>query len=323
MAAPTAWQRGRTAVSTRTDQVSAWFSRTRERNVVVDIGMRLRERDQEAAGTIAGSAVAFRLFLFFVPTMLVVVALAGFLAGHLSADSVSSNVGVSGVMAKQIESAFSQPSTTRWVALLTGLLGMFSAGRSLAKTLVLAGALSWRVSPGEQKATMRVTGIVIGVMVSVGLCAVLVNRVRQRFGIAMAGASFFGAMGAYFLVWLALSLVLPRRTRDPGALLPGAALMGVAMAALQAVTQLYIPGKLDKASALYGSLGITIVTLGWFFIIGRFTVLSATINAVVFERLGSVSTLVFRLPILRALPKRSSHLAHWFGLDDDGGHTVD
>jgi membrane protein len=301
---------------TRFSAIQSWLDRNRGDRPVIDIGMRLHERDREAAGQIAGSAVAFRLFLFFVPTLLVLVAIAGFLAAHLSSRDVAETTGVSGALADQIELAFSQSTTARWTALLAGLLGMATSGRSLAKGLVLASALSWRVSPQGQRATVRVILLVGGAMVSIALVTTIVNRVRESFGAVVTGASMLGVSVAYFVAWMALTFALPRATRDPGALLPGAALVGVTMAILQAITQFYVPARLEQASSLYGGMGATIVTLGVFFIIGRLAVLSLTIDAVIYERLGSVTTVVFGLPVLRRLPGKVPPLARFFGLDE-------
>jgi membrane protein len=309
-------RRAVTAFRARIARTKEWLGRNRSRRPVIDVVMRLHERDEEAAGTIAGSAVAFRLFLFFVPTVLVVVAVTGFFAAHVSAQDVSSSAGVSGVLADQIELAFAQSSTARWTALLIGLLGMAGSGRSLAKSLVLMSALSWRAPATGQRATVRITGMVVGIMISLGLLAALVNRARASFGVLVAGVSLVGASIGYLLVWLALSFMLPRTTRDPGALLPGAAVMGVAMGALQGVSQLYLPNRIAQASSLYGNFAVTIVTLGWFFIIGRLAVFSMTINAVVYERFGSVTTFVFGLPLLRRLPERIPSLGRFFGLTD-------
>lgn len=43
----------------------------------MDLALRWYERDREAAGTVVGSALAFRLFLFFIPLLLFVVGLTG------------------------------------------------------------------------------------------------------------------------------------------------------------------------------------------------------------------------------------------------------
>ena len=56
---------------------------------VVDLGLRIYQRDREAAGGVVGAAVAFRLFLFFVPLLLMVVGLAGLLARWIDADRLS------------------------------------------------------------------------------------------------------------------------------------------------------------------------------------------------------------------------------------------
>lgn len=308
--------RASAAARERGGDLERWVDQHRQRNVVLDLGMRFYERDREAGGTIAGSAVAFRLFLFFVPVLLVLVALAGFVSEYLSAADATDAAGVSGALAEEIGEAFAQGTTARWVVLGFGLIGIATSGRSLAKAFVVMSALAWRVSPRGHRAGVRITAAVVGIMMSLALLAIVVNIVVDRLGVVVAGASLVAIAVAYFVAWLLLALVLPRGTNDPGALLPGAALIGSAMALLQGFTQLYLPGRMEQASSLYGGLGVTIVTLGWFFIIGRLSVLSMIVNAVVYERLGSITTLVFSLPLLRAIPARSPRLAAFFGLEE-------
>ena len=110
------------------------------------------------------------------------------------------------------------------------------------------------------------------------MVAVLVNRIRADLGVAVAGFSFLAVFVVYGLAWMALSLTLPRATPDPGALLPGGALVGATIAGMQAVSQLYLPDRFDGASQLYGAIGATLVALGWFFIAGRATVLSMALK---------------------------------------------
>ena len=85
----------------------------------------------------------------------------------------------------------------------------------------------------------------------------------------------------YALAWVVLSMMLPRASTDPGVVLPGAVLVGITLAGMQAVSQLYLPDRLSRASELYGAIGTTIVTLGWFFILGRAMVLAMVLNAVI------------------------------------------
>ncbi len=268
---------------------------------VIEFGLRVYQRDRESAGTVVGSAIAFRLFLFFIPLLLFSVGVLGFLRSVIGDEEIE-DAGLTGSLASQISSALTQPTGTRWIATLSGLVGMVLAGRTLSKVLVAASCLAWQL-PVRVKAPPRLIGALIGLLFSVGLVSAIINRVRAELGLAVAGFSFFLAAGIYLVVWVLLSMLLPRATRDPGALLPGSALVAVVVAGMQAISQLYLPGRFDRASELYGAIGTTIVTLGWFFIIGRTIVLAMSINAVVYERFGSISQFVFSLPLLRALPR--------------------
>ena len=62
-------------------------------------------------------------------------------------------------------------------------------------------------------------------------------------------------------------MLLPRATTEPSALLPGAVIIAGTLIGMQAVSQLYLPDRFSRASQLYGAIGTTIVTLGWFFIV--------------------------------------------------------
>jgi uncharacterized BrkB/YihY/UPF0761 family membrane protein len=135
-----------------------------------------------------------------------------------------------------------------------------------------------------------------------------------------------GGVPAQFTAWLIaivansftfflLMFVLPRKVRDPGALLPGAALFGVAYTTLQWFMQLYLPTKVARTSDTFGDLALTVATLGNFFFIGRIMVSSFVVTAVVYERWGSLSQLLFELPGLRRVARRSPKLRRYFNLD--------
>jgi uncharacterized BrkB/YihY/UPF0761 family membrane protein len=215
----------------------------------------------------------------------------------------------------QINTALSQPNATRWLAALAGLVGMAWTGRSLSKVMVSASCLAWRL-PVTTKASARVIGSVVGLVGVIALAATLVNRLRLDRGIAVAGLSLVAVFAVYGIAWVAMSMALPRATRDPGALLPGAVVVGAVLAAMQAVSQLYLPDKLSRASQLYGALATTVVTLGWFFFVGRAMVFAMSLNAVIYERFGSASHFAFGLPVIRIIPRHWPWLRRQFGLDE-------
>jgi uncharacterized BrkB/YihY/UPF0761 family membrane protein len=306
-------ERGREQVAASQERIEKLLEKHKHQPVI-DVGLRIYQRDRESAGTLVGSAIAFRLFLFFIPLLLFSVGLLGFLRQWIGRDDVDS-AGITGSLAEQIDTALTQPTSTRWLATLTGLFGMALAGRTLTRVLVAASCLAWNL-PVRAKASPRLIGAIIGLVFCIGLVSSLVNRVRTELGLAVAGVSFLVAFGIYLVAWGLLSMLLPRATRDPGALLPGAAVMALVLAALQAVSQLYLPNRFDRASQLYGAIGTTLVTLGWFFIIGRAMMLSMSINAVIYERFGSISQFVFSLPLLRQLPRRWDWFRRFFQLPE-------
>ena len=93
-------------------------------------------------------------------------------------------------------------------------------------------------------------------------------------------------------------------------------LVGLTLTVMHAVSELYLPDRIDHASQLYGAFGTTVVTLGWFFILGRAIIISIELNAAVYDRYGSISRVVFSLPVLRILARRSPRVRRFFDLTD-------
>ena len=280
---------------------------------VVQVSLMLHDRDREMAGSVVSSALAFRLFLFVVPLLVFAVGIAGFL-GDLVDEADVGEAGIGGTLAAQIDSALSQPNSTRWLAVLGGLLGVILAGRTLSKVLVAASCLAWRL-PVRPKASVRAVVTIIGLVLALVVAIALVNNIRQDHGIAVAGISLAAGFVVQVVFWTVMSLVLPRTTSDPGAVLPGAVLVATTLTALQAVSTLILPERLARASQVYGAIGASLVTLGWLFIMSRVMVLSLAVNAVIHERFGGVSQFVFSLPGLRWLATRSEWLRQFFDLE--------
>ena len=309
----TAFRRLAEATRTRLSPVRQWLARY-EHVPVVDVIAGIYRRDRESAGPVMGSAIAFRLFLFFVPLLLMVVGIAGFASGFVTARAVSRTAGISGSLGAEIGEAFHQPGFTRWFAVLFGLFGVLTAGRSLSRVLGAASAAAWRLPLSGSRASLRAAGVVAGLICGMAVIAVLVNRAREDLGLGVAGLAFVPALVIYGLAWLGVSMMLPRVTDDPGALLPGSLLVALTITVMHAVSEFYLPDRLSRASQLYGAIGATVVTLGWFFILGRGIVLAMELNAAIYERYGSISQVVFSLPFFRVLARKSARVRRFFGL---------
>jgi uncharacterized BrkB/YihY/UPF0761 family membrane protein len=297
-----------------TEQIASRFEALRARSHLVDLAWRVLDRDREAAGTLLGSALALRLFLFLMPMVLFSVGLAGLIGHYADYRSLSADARITGAIGEQVDVAFSQSSTSAWLVIGTGLLGMATAGRSLSRALILSSAVSWRLG-GRQRTTFGVIGSVVGLLVCIGLLATIVNIIRSTTGVAVASVSFVAVFGVYVVLWIFVFQALPRGTSDPGASLPGSLLAAGALTILQAVSTLFLPGAVDRSSELYGAIGVSLAILGWIYVLGRAIAFSFSLNAVVFEQVGSLSGLVFSLPGLRALPRRYPPIARYFDLE--------
>lgn len=297
--------------------IETWIARQRPGWRPVDFARRYYRRDLDADAAVMGAAIALRVFLFFVPLLLAAVGALGFVGLYVSSQDVTDEMGVSGSVASQINTALEQSSTARFTALVVGLFGAAWAGRTLAKTLAVASRRAWMLSAARKAPPVRIVGAVAGLIGTLGVMSLVVNRIRDAYGVGIGATLLVGSAVVYSLAWFVASVVLPRAPSDPSALLPGALVVGVALAALQGFTQFYISNRIAHASDLYGGIGIIVVTLGWFFIIGRLFVSSFVLNAVTFERFGSLTEFVFALPGVRRVPKRYPQLARWFGLHMD------
>lgn len=295
-------------------QLSTWFERRRGEAMPYDLAARFYERDRDTFASVLGAALAMRLFLFLVPFIAVVVGALIVIFGADGVDEVLKGASVTGSMADQIRAATDTTRTAGLALLASGLVLSLWAGRSLTRGLAACSAGAWRITGREGRATLRMAGTVTGLVGLLLATAAFMNRVREQFPLPLATTSWVAMLVVISLAWFAVTWSLPRRTTDPGALLPGAVLTGLTLTTLQWVMQYYLPGRIERASDLTGSMGLTVAALGYLFIVGRIMAASLILNAVVWERLGSITEVVFSLPLLRQLPARSPALARFFDL---------
>jgi uncharacterized BrkB/YihY/UPF0761 family membrane protein len=314
-------ERGEAATTRARD----WFDVHRE-DTSVDLAVLLYERDRETFASVLGSAIAMRLFLFFVPVIVFCVGVVNLIAGSDRLGHLIHSANVTGSVAKQIESSLkSTGGKGSWALVFTGIFASIWAGRHLTRVLAACSAGAWRMGGMGAKATLRMAGMVTSLLFVAIVVSSLINRFREDSGIAAATGSLILAGVVYALAWFVVTMTLPRSTTDPGALLPGAALFGVTMALLQWFMQFYLPNKISRSSTTMGSIGFAVAVLGYLFFIGRIMAASLILDAVMFEKFGSLSEVVFALPVLRALPRRYPKLRHFFDLSDpiDQAEPVD
>jgi membrane protein len=260
----------------------------RTRRPFVDTLLSIRDDDERLAGRELAAAVAYRLFFLMLPLLLVVVGGIGLAAAsdrQGTTDAVRST-GTTAAVARSIAGATGELSVLEHLAVLgIGGFGTYFAARGLMKTLARVNAGAWHVPLVKPPRPARSLGIVLGLVLALILVSRQWNQIQDRLGVLefLIALPVVGMIYAAFVV--AMHAQLPRPADAAwGRLLPGAAFVGLAIAALQALVLGYIAKKLSSSSELYGGVGTAIVVLFWLYLIGRVLVIGAVLDGVLWRR---------------------------------------
>jgi uncharacterized BrkB/YihY/UPF0761 family membrane protein len=251
----------------------------------LDAAFTIGERDVTAGGSLLAGALAFRLFLWMLPTALVLVAGLGFAAaaGGSAAVDAAHAAGLRSLTASSINQAAAEAERGRWVLLIVGLWLLYLASVALAKALVAATALAWGSAGRRVRRKPIAAVILLGYSVIILVVAALAGYVRHRnTGLGVVVIVLLVVVWAG-LWWLA-SWLLPHGDAPPIYLLPGAVLVGVGVQVLYAIEVIYLNRRITTASALYGSLGAAATLLLATYLVSRLLMGSAVVNAVLWER---------------------------------------
>lgn len=285
-----------------------------ETNDAASYANSLYERNGSAHASVLGSAVALRLFLFLVPATVAMSSLVDVLPVR---EALEQHM-VANVATGEVAQAVTSADGWRVLSLfLSGVMLTLMAGYSLTKVLIASTAASWRMGSGEAKTRVVTVAALTGILFSSVAASAVLGVLRDQAGILGASAVWLSIMAFSAAAWFVVSVTLPRAVNDPGAVLPGALLFGVANTVLQAVMHIYLPSKISRTTDTFGGMAATVAVLGNFFFIGRIMTASFLLNAVTYEHFGSISQLFFGLPGLRRLPRRYERLAHYFSLEVD------
>lgn len=259
--------------------------------MVVALGYAIADRGRRSAASVLAGALAFRLFLVLLPLTLVLVVGLGYLKSvGGSPEQAVHQFGIKGVLASTINHSASFHDPGRTAVLLLGIVGLLSGARTTARTLRAIHALAWGLPLTRWRRGGTASLIFLGLVVVAFVCGGLATRARAEAGVLLGfGASLLLAF-VVAVVWLGASWLLPRRQdirwED---LVPGSVLVGVGFAILQVVTANWIGPSLNHKTALYGSLAVSFVVLGWLYVVGRLLVAAPLLNAALLEHREAAS----------------------------------
>ena len=242
------------------------------------------ELDRQRAGGLIAGGVAFRAFLWLLPTALVASGALGVLqdAAHENPDVVARKLGLGGVVASSVAGAADQSSRSTFLLIAFGLVLMLYFGISLVRALRIACVIAWELPLGRRPHLLR-DGVIISLallaqLAAGGVASALRGDAFGHVWVTVAAAAFACA------VWLGISALLPHGAAPISALLPGALIMMVALQGLYVATIYYFAHRIETSGDLYGPLGVAATLLLWLFAIARVFVASMFFDAALWRR---------------------------------------
>jgi len=269
----------------RADEKFKQLEAQRPQNRWVDAGFATFERDITSGGGVLAAALAFRVFIFMVPFVFVVVNVfpVASNAADTSPTEVADKFGMAGLMATAIKSADHQSIWHQLALIVIGLFALVLASRSLVRVLRITHGLAWHARVPKLKNPTRAGVALIGVIFAVVLFGAFASSLRHRIGPIGLVPMLLGAV-VFAAVWTFVQCHLPRQDVHWTKLIPGAVLVGVGVEALQIVTVVWFTRSIASKSETYGAIGAALAILLWAYFLGRIIVSGAMLNAALWEQ---------------------------------------
>jgi membrane protein len=254
-----------------------------DRYAAIAVGFAMVRRDLEVGGTLLAGALAFRVFIWLLPCCLLATALIGFSqATTRSPEELTRDLGMSPLTANLLGQVGAQAEHGRYLTAILGLVLLLWAGLALGRVLDRIHQRVWQVRAdgGPKSALARVARYNAALLLAVA------GNLAEPFVVAAIGQSpgLVSLPSLVFYVLIGIVLLSPRWPPAWRTAWPGALLIALGMEGLHLVAVLYLPGKLSRASELYGALGVAASVLVWLALIARLIVLAQVLNAVLAER---------------------------------------
>jgi uncharacterized BrkB/YihY/UPF0761 family membrane protein len=259
----------------------------RPRSRTVDSAFLALARDTESGGGVLAAALAFRVFLFMIPYIFVVIVLFDVAGSVADKDphSVAKSAGIGGLTAQAVSASTKHLNGAgRFYALAVGLVGLYLGALGLLKTLRIVHGLVWRVRVNKLARPARAVLVVVVLVTGSLLLSIAVDRLRRTSGLGGIGATVLYTVLPCGIWWL-LEYGMPHAPRAGWKdLLPGSILFGIAVLGLHLFTVYWVAHLIKRRSATYGAIGAALALLFWAYVFGRIMTASAVLNASMWGR---------------------------------------
>ena len=269
----------------RADATMQGLEARRPANRWIDAAFSTFERDVTSGGGVLAAALAFRLFIFMVPFVFVVVTAFPFLgdATDKSSKEIADDFGMAGLVASAVKNADSLSTWSRLSLLVVGLFGLILASRSLVRVLRITHGLAWHARvPKLQKPTRAALVLIVSIL-GIVVFSSLTHKLQDRIGIIGLLPLLLGGV-VFAAIWTFVQYYLPRADVPWQKLVPGSVLVAVGVEGLQIVTVVWFTRYIESKSDTYGAIGAALAILLWAYFLGRIVVSGAMLNAALYEQ---------------------------------------
>lgn len=201
--------------------ISRWLERrsvrmrvesARSNHSSVDVGFNVVERDATIGGGLLAGALAYRLFVLLLPTVLLLVSGLGLYAGAVdkSTAKVAEQAGLHGLIASEVASTAS--GRARGAVFLVMIPAVALAALSLYGATARVHGIVWQGSARGVRVSGRGVAVFAGALVLQIVAVAAVGWIRRgdQFGGVAALLVYLVLVGG---TWLMVSLQLPARAR--------------------------------------------------------------------------------------------------------------
>jgi len=247
--------------------------------------LRALRHDQRHGGGLLAGALAFRLFGALLPLALLSAVLLGYAqtVDDASTKEAGKAVGIAPAVLSSVAESSRLSGGTRWTVALFALIALVWSAMSAARAIRAAYSVAW--SGGVTRVARPLPAALVLIAAIFGIIAVVAGARWARRELGPTGVLIASAaVVPYFAIWLGVSYLLPHADAPLKALIPGALLVGLGMEVIHVGTVLFVAGRIEHASATYGSFGAAFTLLVWLYVVSRVIIASAMLNASLWRR---------------------------------------
>lgn len=199
-------------------------------------------------------------------------------------DGLASYLGLGDSATRVIEGSLPVASDVLSTLGWFGLLLLLASATAFSRALDRFYARVWSTSRPGFRGAWRWVAVLAAILLGLAVIQFTRRILRSEGGYVLL--TLLAECVLWTLIWLLAGWIILNRSVSFRALLPGAMLCGVGLAAAGSLGRIYLPIALTSAAEQFGALGITIAYIGWLFILMFVVVVGVTVGQVLTEEYG-------------------------------------